>query len=528
MDTYTGKVKAKDRRVFADIFGFVKRLFPPMSSSTTSRPVSNTGKVDAKGRRVFTDTKGRTYVKKDGGKKVKKVYVKKLFTPKSSPLVNTIDVGGGGGGSRISRSSPVSNTGKVNAKGQRVFMDTKGRTYVKGDGGKKVYVKKLFTPKSSPLDNATVVDGRIIRSSPMTNTVKVGNTKERREVSMDVVKGDTDRGRDGKMGSTDTVSKKYAQLWKSKVDARLNPSNKGIVTDSVQVEMPIIRLLNKDTRLLKRSEKIIKIPLTFRKGGAVDSRAIVNMRKNNIDPTWFQAQIKYLKTLSDYDIWTVAAYTHRSHEWLGKYQRTGDLKYLPRFEKNMPFPLFPQFTALIDSGYDPMKTTKNTKEDPLLVKFKTTKDLTEKYMVYMVMANNNMFSQKALELAVKMYIKDLKRILVASPPARRNMVVYRGVTENVFANENNSVVHYPYFSSTAYNPHYAADYAHNGRYLQRIRIPPGKHVLFLAPLNMFGSYGEYEILLPPCQFKVTGISRKMKVGHDGHDSFYKVTDLTMV
>ncbi|AGE53308.1 PBCV-specific basic adaptor domain-containing protein [Paramecium bursaria Chlorella virus Fr5L] len=469
MDTYTGKVKAKDRRVFADIFGFVKRLFPPMSSSTTSRPVSNTGKVDAKGRRVFTDTKGRTYVKGDGGKKVKKVYVKKLFTPKSSPLVNTIDVGGGGGGSRISRSSPV------------------------------------------------------------TNTVKVGNTKERRVFTpKSMTTSNVGKRRNGKMGSTDTVSKKYAQLWKSKVDARLNPSNKGIVTDSVQVEMPIIRLLNKDTRLLKRSEKIIKIPLTFRKGGAVDSRDIVNMRKNNIDPTWFQAQIKYLKTLSDYDIWTVAAYTHRSHEWLGKYQRTGNLKYLPRFEQEMPFPLFPQFTALIDSGYDPMKTTKNTKEDPLLVKFKTTKDLTEKYMVYVVMANKNMFSQKALELAVKMYIKDLKRILVASPPVRRNMVVYRGVTENVFDDENNSDVHYPYFSSTAYNPHYAADYAHNGRYLQRIRIPPGKHVLFLAPLNMFGSYGEYEILLPPCQFKVTGISRKMKLGHDGHDSFYKVTDLTMV
>ena len=457
MDTYTGKVKAKDRRVFADIFGFAKRLFTPKWSSTTSRPVSNTGKVDAKGRRVFTDTKGRTYVKGYGGKKVKKVYVKKLFTPKPSPVVA---VGG--------------------------------------------------------------------RSSPVTNTVKVGNTKERRVFTpKSMTTSNVGKRRNGKMGSTDTVSKKYAQLWKSKVDARLNPSKEGIVTDSVQVEMPIIRLLN-NSRALKRSEKIIKIPLTFRKGGAVDSRDIVNMRKNNIDPTWFQAQIKYLKTLSDYEIWTVAAYTHHSSAWIGKYQRTGDLKKLPRFEQEMPFPLFPQFTVLIDSGYDPMKTTKNTKEDPLLVKFKTTKDLTEKYMVYVVMANKNMFSQKALELAVKMYIHDLKRIIVASPPVRHNMVVYRGVNKNVFEDENNSVVDSPYFSSTAYNPHYATEFAHNGRYLQRIRIPPGKHVLFLAPLNMFGKAGEYEILLPPCQFKVTGISRKMKVGHDEHNSFYKVTDLTMV
>lgn len=35
---------------------------------------------------------------------------------------------------------------KVNAKGRKVFTDDKGRTFVK-QGDKKVYVKKLFTPK---------------------------------------------------------------------------------------------------------------------------------------------------------------------------------------------------------------------------------------------------------------------------------------------------------------------------------------------------------------------------------------------
>ncbi|AAC96984.2 hypothetical protein PBCV1_A676R [Paramecium bursaria Chlorella virus 1] len=41
------------------------------------------------------------------------------------------------------------NTGKVNAKKRKVFKDEKGRTHVIQDG-KKVYVKKLFTPKVSP------------------------------------------------------------------------------------------------------------------------------------------------------------------------------------------------------------------------------------------------------------------------------------------------------------------------------------------------------------------------------------------
>jgi len=50
----------------------------------------------------------------------------------------------------IRASSPMINTGKVNAKKRQVFKDSKDRTYVKQDG-KKVYVKKLFTPPRAPL-----------------------------------------------------------------------------------------------------------------------------------------------------------------------------------------------------------------------------------------------------------------------------------------------------------------------------------------------------------------------------------------
>ena len=46
----------------------------------------------------------------------------------------------------VAMKSPSINTQKVNAKKRKVFRDTKGRTFVKQDG-KKVYVKKLFTPK---------------------------------------------------------------------------------------------------------------------------------------------------------------------------------------------------------------------------------------------------------------------------------------------------------------------------------------------------------------------------------------------
>jgi hypothetical protein len=85
------------------------------------------------------DDKGRTFVKQGD----KKVYVKKLFSPKrnapASPAMPIVINRGPG-------LSPMINIQKVNAKKRKVFQDSKGRTYVK-PGDKKVYVKKLFTPK---------------------------------------------------------------------------------------------------------------------------------------------------------------------------------------------------------------------------------------------------------------------------------------------------------------------------------------------------------------------------------------------
>jgi hypothetical protein len=141
----TGKVNAKKRAVFKDEKGrtfvkqgdkkvYVKKLFTPVRDepAIVKSPMTDTGKVDAKKRKVFKDSKGRTYVKPAD----KKVFVKKLFTPKAvtPPVIVT---------------SPVADTGKLNAKKRKVFTDTKGRTYVKQDD-KKVYVKKLFTPKIVP------------------------------------------------------------------------------------------------------------------------------------------------------------------------------------------------------------------------------------------------------------------------------------------------------------------------------------------------------------------------------------------
>jgi hypothetical protein len=169
----TGKVDAKKRKVFKDSKGrtfvkqndkkvYVKKLFTPARDASPIMPVVvnrgpglspmiNIGKVNAKKRKVFEDSKGRTYVKQGD----KKVYVKKLFTPRRSP--NRMP--------NVPARSPMINTEKVNAKKRKVFKDSKGRTYVK-QGDKKVYVKKLFTPER-PFVPAPSVRERPRKSAPI-------------------------------------------------------------------------------------------------------------------------------------------------------------------------------------------------------------------------------------------------------------------------------------------------------------------------------------------------------------------------
>lgn len=133
---------------------------------TAKSPMINTEKVNAKKRKVFRDSKGRTYVKQDD----KKVYVKRLFTPskKSTPVKSTVVRSP----ALTPAKSPMINTGKVNAKQRKVFKDSKDRTYVKQDG-KKVYVKKLFTPRAqTPVTNAETKGRGKQAESPRESPIK--------------------------------------------------------------------------------------------------------------------------------------------------------------------------------------------------------------------------------------------------------------------------------------------------------------------------------------------------------------------
>ncbi|ABT14535.1 hypothetical protein NY2A_B136L [Paramecium bursaria Chlorella virus NY2A] len=420
--------------------------------------------VNSKGREILTGPRGGKYVIGPSGRKIP---------------VKT-----------LKNKSPMIETGKINAKKRVVYKDSKGRMYVK-PGDKKIYVKKLFTPK-------------IIRE-PVIPPVQNKNA----------------------------IVRKVAKIWKQKVNNRLKPLRKGRNYDPNVFEMvaPKINIQPTNTGAFKKVYSNFMFPIQTAKGKRIDSRAVIATRKDNIRHVDYLAdQTDYLKNMNIYDLMTVAAYTHYSHWWLGPYQRSGRiLVQFSKFRQDMIFPLFPQMESIIDAGYDVLKTNKVAEFKPYITAFTESKTIVDKYFIYISLAQENVFSNEALKLALQMYIGDLTRIINDSPPVNEPLVVYRGISTDVLKEKKGSVFKSKQFTSTAYNVEQAVKYATGTPpHLQRITIPRGKHALFISPLNKFGSYGEYEIVLGPCDFEITGRNRKMKVLVNGRFKNFRVTDLKMV
>ncbi|ABU43670.1 hypothetical protein AR158_C124L [Paramecium bursaria Chlorella virus AR158] len=420
--------------------------------------------VNSKGREILTGPRGGKYVIGPSGRKIP---------------VKT-----------LKNKSPMIETGKINAKKRVVYKDSKGRMYVK-PGDKKIYVKKLFTPK-------------IIRE-PVIPPVQNKNA----------------------------IVRKVAKIWKQKVNNRLKPLRKGRNYDPNVFEMvaPKINIQPTNTGAFKKVYSNFMFPIQTAKGKRIDSRAVIATRKDNIRHVDYLAdQTDYLKNMNIYDLMTVAAYTHYSHWWLGPYQRSGRiLVQFSKFRQDMIFPLFPQMESIIDAGYDVLKTNKVAEFKPYITAFTESKTIVDKYFIYISLAQENVFSNEALKLALQMYVNDFTRIINDSPPVTEPLVVYRGISTDVLKEKKGSIFKSKQFTSTAYNVEQAVKYSTgNPPHLQRITISRGKHALFIAPVNKFGDYGEYEVVLPPCDFQVTGRNRKMRVLDNKRFKFYRVTDLKML
>jgi hypothetical protein len=156
--------------------------------------------------------------------------------------------------------------------------------------------------------------------------------------------------------------------------------------------------------------------------------------------------------------------------------------------------------------------------------FKEYMSETARYALYA--RHRNQIGEANMKKALQMYRDDLKRIIAAAPKSRKKMVIYRGVTYDIFGKTKGHWHTLNAFCSAAYHITHALGYAR--RSMQRITILPGTPVLFAAPLNQWGREGEYEIMVNVgTKYLIRKRHVKRTVWSDGRVSLVKITDVTI-
>ncbi|AGE59837.1 PBCV-specific basic adaptor domain-containing protein [Acanthocystis turfacea Chlorella virus TN603.4.2] len=449
----------------------------------------DTGKKDAKGRPILKGPRGGEYVLSTTGKKVAPVVNSdmKLARAITKKALNKV------------RSEEVIKTGgkldEENALGRPIFRGPLGGRYVITASGSKVPpAKGRKAAKAAPAPAKLV---------PATES-----------------------------GQQNAV-KRIAMAWKKKVNDRAKPMRKKNYTkNKFLMAAPKLKVhLTEMDGFGDQSYHDFPFDIETARGPRINSGSVVAPRENNFRQIdYLVDQVEYLRGLSMHDLITVMGYTNHSHFWLGPFQREG--KVFSRFPDvnkggSSTVPMWSQFDIIVSSGYDVLKPNAPAAVRDLMNQYDKLSNA-DRYLAYTFAVNENYVTKDSYSLMLKLYVADLTRIIYAAPTSKQPLIVYRGTDHDIYKGVKGNIFKSTQFMSTAYLPKHAMQYARgkNG-ILTRVTIPPGKPSLFIAPVNKYGEHGEYEIVLPPGDFEITGRSKKTQVFTDKFITS-KVTDLKML
>lgn len=248
-----------------------------------------------------------------------------------------------------------------------------------------------------------------------------------------------------------------------------------------------------------------------------------------IDEKWLEKQADFMMKLDDHDLFTIISFTTRSHQWVVPFMRSGKLpgkKELKNIvQDGLVTPLYPQFLVLVSRkvavfGKKSLDTEMFQDQEHrtyvrnLFLDEKTPEDT--RYLAFQMLLRGNDFSERALRMALNLYVKDMKRLTNRCPRTTTEMTVFRGQLEN-FVPKNAKVWNVKEFLSTTFSLSYALAYSTNdtnrtkGRII-RLFVPKGSPCLALCIVNPFDDVGEFEILLPPSTFDVVAMGVERTVG----------------
>jgi hypothetical protein len=251
------------------------------------------------------------------------------------------------------------------------------------------------------------------------------------------------------------------------------------------------------------------------------------MRASDIDLDWFRRQDEYVKNLSDYDFWTAQAHTNMSHKWIGPFLYRGTVpSSLPvrddGFHTHIA-PLWPQVRKMILDDTYVYRTGTDAWQDSWARDLKRSTD--EKYRYNLFSNNSKHLSSNTKREALKMYRDDLKRIIAGAPKSRKQMVLYRGASFDIFRSTRGHWHNLESFCSASYYLKHALMY--EGGTMQRITVLPGTPVLLVAGLNQWNENGEYEIMVNlGTKYLIRGRAVK-RIIWTGQKRTTRVTDVTI-
>lgn len=393
-------------------------------------------------------------------------------------------------------------TKKLDAKGRKILIGSRGAEYVLSKTGK--------------------------RTAPATLNE---NRKVARKVTKNIfAKLDYKKGKKPKqLTKEQELALKFAKKWKGKVNNRSKPMKKKNYDPEIfQMVAPKIRINALKNMKIRYNEVVF--PIESVRGRRVEKKAVIAPLPENFRHSEYLAdQTEYIKNLSIYDLMTVMSYTNYSHFWLGPYQRSGHVfSSFPQITREMIYPMWSQFDVIAGAGYDTLKSNAPNELRVVMEKYPTIVEPSSRYMLYIVLANENAISKDTYSLMLQMFVNDLRRIIINAPVSKESIIVYRGTSSDVYPKGTKKFVSNQ-FMSTAYLPSHALKYArgHQG-ILTRIRIPPGKPSLFIASVNQFGEFGEFEIVLPDASYEILGRNKTTQVFDGTKFVKVRVTDLKML
>lgn len=217
----------------------------------------------------------------------------------------------------------------------------------------------------------------------------------------------------------------------------------------------------------------------------------------DIDFDWFKKMDAYIRGLSNYDAFTILGYSYHSFDFINKYlvgemtdSRLKALMYEDMY-KNYYFPFYVQMHSILDTLFiDPSNDDSYThnsskKKASAWVKWCRRKTAGECYKVILKIMRS--FPYDFMKKVMELFKADLSRIINASPPIDKQLVLYRGVKDDYFMRDaKNRYYTNKTFVSCSLDPNHAYKYLRgNNCCFKRIVMLPGTHALFISGISCY-------------------------------------------